>query len=73
MPNLLSEFKSLLPGNPLLVGAVLYTDGGVATVELPDGNTVSARGAAAVGQRVFVRGGAIEGLAPTLTAVAIEI
>jgi hypothetical protein len=73
MPNLLAEFRSLLPGSPLLVGDVLSIDGGVAIVELPDGSTISARGQATIGQRVFVRDGAIEGVAPALAAVAIEI
>ena len=73
MPNLLAEFKSLLPGAPLLAGEVLAIASGVATIELPDGATLTARGTATIGQRVFVRDGAIEGLAPALTTVMIEI
>ncbi len=73
MPNLLAEFKSLLPDAPLLAGEVLAIAGNVATIELPDGATLTARGTATIGQRVFVRDGAIEGLAPSLTTVLIEI
>ena len=73
MPNLLAEFKSLLPGAPLLAGEVTAVSGNIATIELPDGATLTARGTAAIGQRVFVRDGVIEGQAPTLTTVLIEI
>ena len=73
MSNLLSEFRSLLPDRPLLVGVVASTAGGVATLTLPDGNTATARGDATVGQRVFFRDGAIEGPAPSLATVVIEI
>jgi hypothetical protein len=73
MPNLLSEFRSLIPDPPLLVGVVDSITGGVATLTLPDGSTATARGSATVGQRVFFRDGAIEGQAPSLTTVVIEI
>jgi hypothetical protein len=73
MANLLAEFKSLLPGAPLLVGDVTAVSGNLATIELPGGATLTARGSAAVGQRVFVRDGTIEGQAPALEVVLIEI
>lgn len=73
MANLLREFEALLPGSPLLVGNVLAVANGLATIELPDGGIVRARGAASVGQRVFVRDGAIEGLAPDLPYVDVEV
>lgn len=73
MPNLLTDFRALLPDNTLRVGEVVGTAGGVAHIALPDGGQVSARGAATLGQRVFVRAGAIEGLAPALDAVLIEV
>lgn len=73
MANLLAEFKSLLPDAPLLAGEVLAVAGNIATIELPDGATLTARGTATIGQRVFVRDGAIEGQAPSLTTVLIEI
>ena len=73
MPNLLAEFKSLLPGAPLLAGEVIAVSGIIATIELPDGATLTARGTATIGQRVFVRDGVIEGQAPTLTTVLIDV
>lgn len=65
--------RDLLPEAPLQVGIVLASDGGVATIELPGGNTVQARGAASVGSRVFIRDNLIEGTAPTLPIELIEI
>ena len=63
----------LLPTTPLQVGDVTAVSGGVATVQLPGGGFLTARGSAAVGQRLFVRDGVIEGLAPNLTVVTIEV
>ena len=71
--NVFRQFIDLLPARPLLVGTVTATDGDVSTVELPGGGVLRARGAAALGQRVFVRDGLIEGEAPSLPFVAIEI
>lgn len=73
MPNPLSAFKALFPDPPLLVGDVVLVDGQLVRVELPDGAMIAARGDATVGQRVFTRGGLIEGPAPTLTVVTIEV
>ena len=42
-------------------------------IELPDGTQIPARGEATLGERVFVRDGAIEGPAPTLPVELIEI
>ena len=47
--------------------------GQLCTVQLPGDGVLQARGDAAVGDRVFVRDGLIEGLAPALTVVAIDI
>lgn len=67
--NLYAEFMSLQPSRPLQVGDVVATSGDVATITLAGGGQLQARGQAVVGQRVFVRDGAIEGLAPALTYV----
>lgn len=73
MASLLRDFQALLPASPLLVGDVVSISNGLATIELPDGALISARGGASVGQRVFVRGGAIEGQAPALPFVEIVV
>lgn len=73
MSNLYRQFLDLLPARPLQVGTVTATDGGTCTVQLPGGGVLQARGSATVGQSVFVRDGVIEGDAPALTVVTIEI
>lgn len=63
----------LLPQSPLQVGDVTAVSNGVATIELPGGGTSNARGDASVGARVFFRDGVIEGVAPSLPVVLIEV
>lgn len=71
--NLWKRLKQLLPDAPLLAGVVITDDTYGATVQLPDGSIVAVRGAATVGEHVFIRDGLIEGPAPSLSAVLIEI
>lgn len=71
--NLFSLFKRLAAGSPLLAGDVISIDGDLATIELPDGARVQARGTASLGARVFVRAGVIESGAPALPLVLIDI
>ena len=71
--NLYARLRALFPGARLQVGEVLSTDGSKVKVELPDGGTMYVRGEATVGSKVYVRDGAIEGPAPALTTVLIEI
>lgn len=73
MRNVFRTFMDLLPGRPLQVGTVLSTAGEVATVQLPGGGILQARGQSVAGQRVFVRDGVIESTAPDLPVVQIEI
>lgn len=71
--NLFSQFKRLLPAQPLLVGTVISSGSGAVLVELPGGDRITARGEATPGDDVFVRNGAVEGTAPALTLVLIEV
>lgn len=71
--NLWKRLKQLLPEPPLLIGVVDSVSSYGAVVALPDGSYVSVRGSASVGQQVFIRDGVIEGIAPTLTAILIDI
>lgn len=73
MPNLYEQFRRLIPDPPLQAGTVIEVGSGVITVQLPGGGRIKARGTAAIGQNVFVRGDAVEGIAPTLTLEIIEI
>jgi hypothetical protein len=52
--------------------ASTHTDGTV-TVTYPGGAQQRVRGTATVGQNVFVRAGQIEGAAPALTTITIEV
>ena len=71
--NVFRQFIDLLPARPLQVGTVIATDGDVSTVELPGGGVLRARGAEALGAKVFVRDGVIEGVAPSLPIEVSEI
>lgn len=71
--NLYKQLIDLLPQRPLQVGTVVAVVNGVCTVELPGGWRDTARGTATVGQKVFFRDGAVEGLAPELPLVQIDV
>ena len=75
MRNLFKEFMALIPDPALQVGAVQFISANVATVVLPGGGLLKARGGSTdlVGRNVFVRDGVIEGLAPDLPTEIIEI
>lgn len=75
MPNPWTAFKKLLPSDPLLVADVLaHNADGTSTVQTPDGATMRVRGqSVAVGLKAFVRGGQIEGEAPSLTTYTVEV
>jgi hypothetical protein len=72
MRNLYREFMDLMPARSLEVGDVSAVGAGMVTVTLPGGGVLQARGDATLGQRVFVRDGVVEGLAPSLTYVEAE-
>lgn len=75
MRNVFQEFLALIPTPALQVGAVQSVSANVATVVLPGGGLLQARGASLdmIGRNVFVRDGVIEGLAPDLPTEIIEI
>lgn len=72
MRNIYREFLDLIPGGVLDVGDVVAVGTGVATVLLPGGGILQARGQATVGERVFVMDGVVQGPAPTLSYVEGE-
>lgn len=71
--NPYKALRDLLPEPTLVVGEVVAYSNGTATVELPGGGKIKAVGEAAVEDIVFVRGGAIEGPAPSLAIEIIEV
>lgn len=66
-------FKDIFPDPPLQVGTVTAIDGDAATITLPGGGVLQGRGPATVGTQVWVRDGLIEGEAPDLPLIVIEI
>lgn len=73
MHNLYEQFRRLVPDPPLQAGTVVVAGSGVVTVQLPGGGLLKARGSANVGQQVFVRDDAIEGVAPSLPMELIDV
>lgn len=73
MSNAFADLIAVLPKERRHVGEVIAIENGVATIELPGGGILRARGAATVGNFVFVRGGAIEAVTQAYAVVAIEI
>lgn len=71
--NAYTLLRELLPEPALQVGTVTATAGGVASITLPGGGLVQARGDSGVGARVFFRDGLIEGPAPSLPVEIIDI
>jgi hypothetical protein len=73
MFNPWKELENLVAGPPLQVGVVLSIEDGIAEIEMPGaGGTIRARGAAEIGQTVFVRGDVIEGEAPGDLPIEID-
>ena len=72
--NLYRQLRELLPEPALTVATVAatHTDGTV-TVTYPGGAQQRVRGDSTVGQNVFVRAGQVEGQAPDLDSVTIEV
>lgn len=77
MPNLWRRFADLLPHSPTLLAMVtlLHSDGSASLTLLGGGILRTRTGGVdcSVGDRVFVRDGQIQGLAPQLPQVMVEI
>lgn len=74
MPNLLSQFKDLLPNDRLLIGEVAAVEGERSRVVLLDGASLWVRGnSVPVGQKCYVKGGAIYQAAPNLPESNVTI
>ena len=71
--NPYKRLRDLFPSPRLQVGTVVAVGTDAVTIELPDGARSRARGEVAVGDRVYVRDGVIEGPAPDLTIIEIEV
>jgi len=73
MPNPYRQFLDLLPGDPLLIGEVLGAVNGLVQVQFLDGSMAFVRGTGTVGNKVFIKGGFIQGDAPNLPIIAIDV
>ena len=71
--NAFRTLQDLVGNPPLQVGTVTAVTDGVATITLPGGGQIQARGNAAVASVVYVQGGVIQGPAPTLPTEVILI
>lgn len=72
--NLYRQLRELLPEPALTVATVAATHSdGTVTVTYPGGSQQRVRGEGAVGTKVFVRAGVVEGEAPGLPSVTIEV
>lgn len=69
MSNLYRRLIDVLPSEPRDKGRVIAVHADGVTVELMTGARVRVRGAASVGDHVFIRGRQIEGPAPALGGV----
>lgn len=73
--NAYKRLQQLLPTDPLLVGTVIavWADG-TSTIELPGGGEWRVKGdSIAIGARVYVQGGMIQGEAPALAGASVEV
>lgn len=74
--NIWHQLKSLFPEEPIRIGTVLTIRQatGASTLRLLDGAIITARGTSIpVGHKAFVRAGLIEGPAPSLPEISVEI
>ncbi len=71
--NLYREFVALLPQAVTLCGSVTTVRHGIAEITLPGGSLAWARGEAQIGDRVFVTDGKIDGPAPDLPLIELEV
>lgn len=71
--NVWSAFKEIMPNAPLLVGTVASVDGETSLMTLIDGGVIRCRGVGAVSEKWYIRNGALESKAPSLTLSEIVI
>lgn len=71
--NPYNRLRQLIAGPPTDVGEVLSASTDGAIIELVSGAQIRVRGEASVGDWVYVRDGVIEGPAPNLTGIEIEV
>lgn len=73
MSNPYKRLLGLIAPPPTTVGQVVAVHSDGVTAELPTGHQIHARGQATLGDHVYIRAGVIEGPAPALPGIDIEI
>lgn len=74
MKNLFHRFQDLTGARQVtLVGVCVSATFGECRVELPGGSMMTVKGAGEVGKRYFVMGGRLDGEAPDLPSITIEV
>lgn len=72
--NLWRRFQQLAaPPTFLSIGTVVQADFGECTVQFLGGSTLRVQGAGTVGQSYFIRDGRLDGEAPTLNVLEMEV
>lgn len=73
MRNLFKRFSDLTGRSLRTVGTCISADFGECTIQYPGGSVVRVKGAGTVGTRYFVLDGRLDGEAPSLASLTIEI
>lgn len=73
MKNLYKRFSALSVRSTRTVGTCISADFGECTIQYPGGALVRAKGAGVVSTRYFVLDGGLDGEAPALTSLEIEV
>jgi len=71
--NLYKRFTSLTGRSLRTVGTCIAADFGECTIEYPGGTRVRVKGAGETGTRYFVQDGKLDGEAPSLASLEIEV
>lgn len=73
MKNLFKRFSDLSGRSLRTVGTCIAADFGECTIQYPGGSVVQVKGAGVEDTRYFVQSGKLDGEAPSLTSLTIEI
>jgi hypothetical protein len=73
MKNLFKRFSDLTGRNLRTVGVCINADFGECTLQYPGGSVVRVKGVGTLGTRYFVLDGKLDGEAPALASLEIEV
>lgn len=73
MKNLYRRFADLSGRSARTVGACISAQFGSCIIQYPGGAQIEVQGAGTIGQNYFVRDGRLDGEAPILTVLEIEV